>query len=68
MKKSGLAAQLLPHVCIVLSVVMMTFFVIDRLNEPMKFIDNDITKWMLCVLCVCSFTVSVMLCRHQRHE
>lgn len=68
MKRNSLIAQMLPHVCIVLSVVLMTFFVTDRFNEAMAFINNDMTKWMLCVMCVCTFIVSVMLCGYQRRD
>lgn len=43
--------NVLPHINIVLAVTMLTFFVVDRYNRAMSFIDNDITKWMLCVFC-----------------
>ena len=44
--------NVLPHINIVLAVTMLTFFVVDRYNRAMSFIDNDITKWMICVFCV----------------
>ena len=56
MKKGKLILQLLlnilPHINIALAVTMLTFFVVDRYNRAMSFINNDITKWMLCVFCV----------------
>ena len=55
MKKSQKLLQyllnVLPHINIVLAVTLLTFFVVDRYNRAMSFIDNDITKWMLCVFC-----------------
>lgn len=56
MKKGKLILQallnILPHINIVLAFTMLTFFVVDRYNRAMSFINNDITKWMLCVFCV----------------
>ena len=45
---------LLPHVNIALSICFIVFFVVDRLNRAMAFINNDITKGMLLVY---AFTV-----------
>ena len=56
MKKGKLILQallnILPHINIVLAFTMLTFFVVDRYNRAMSFINNDITKWMLCIFCV----------------
>lgn len=42
----------LPHINIALAVTLLTFFVTDRFNRSMAFINNDITKGMLAVFCI----------------
>lgn len=42
----------LPHINIALAVSMFVLFVTDRYNRAMAFINNDIAKWMLAILCV----------------
>ncbi len=44
----------LAHAAIVLSGMLMVLLAIDRVNEAMMFIDNDITKPLLWVLCILS--------------
>ncbi len=34
-------AGLLPHVCLILSLMMITFVITDRYNRAMAFINND---------------------------
>ena len=43
--------SLLPHLLIAMSVVLISFFVLDRFNRAMSFINNNITKWMIAVYC-----------------
>lgn len=50
----------LPHVNITLAMVLLVIFVTDRFNSSMKFINNDITKWMLCVFCVTSLLQAIV--------
>ena len=42
----------LPHINIALAVSLLVLFITDRYNRAMAFINNDIAKWMLAVLCV----------------
>lgn len=56
----------LPHVNITLAVVLMVLFVTDRFNRAMAFINNDITKWMLCVFCVTSFIQAIVYAYYRR--
>ena len=44
----------LAHAAIVLFGMLMVLLAIDRVNEAMMFIDNDITKTLLWVLCILS--------------
>ncbi|MBQ3424633.1 MAG: hypothetical protein IJH38_05505 [Clostridia bacterium] len=60
--------KLLPHMVIVLSGMYYVFFFIDRVNAPMAFINNDITKALLFILCALAITESVMLIRSERRR
>lgn len=60
--------KLLPHTAIILSAMYFVFFFIDRVNSAMAFIDNDITKALLFVLCVISIIESVLLIRDDRRR
>lgn len=70
MKKSKKLLQyllnVLPHINIVLAVTMLTFFVVDRYNRAMSFIDNDITKWMLCAFCVTVLAEAILTVIYRR--
>ena len=41
--------DVLPHLLIALSVVLLSFFILDRFNRAMNFINNDHTKRLLVV-------------------
>ncbi len=61
-------ATALPHVCIVLSGMLTTFFVIDRFNSAMQFMDNEGTKWLVFALSLCSVACAILLIASQRRE
>ena len=42
----------LPHINIALAVSLFVLFVTDQYNRAMAFINNDIAKWLLAILCV----------------
>ncbi len=48
----GKLFEVLSHATIILSVVFLTFFVIDRVNPAMEFIGSDISDWFLGAFCV----------------
>lgn len=58
--------KLLPHAAIIISVMYFVFFVIDRINSAMAFIDNDMTKVLLVVLGVISIINAFFLIRDNR--
>ena len=58
--------RLLPHGAILICNMYIVFFLIDRVNTAMCFIDNDITKALLFVMCVISLGTSLVLMRSQR--
>ena len=43
--------RLLPHAAILIGNMYVVFFLIDRVNPAMNFIDNGLTKGLLLVLC-----------------
>jgi len=49
--KRVLSRQLLPHLAIVLSGMLIVLLAIDRVNSAMVFIDHRITKGLMWVLC-----------------
>lgn len=67
LKKTGNGLlSCLPHVNITLAVVLLVLFVTDRFNRAMAFINNDITKWMLCVFCVTSLAQAIVCAYFRR--
>ena len=58
--------KLLTHATIILSIMFIVFFCIDRVNEKMAFINNEISKILLAVLAVLSILTSIALIRRQR--
>ena len=60
--------KVLPHAAIVISIMYFVFFFIDKVNQPMAFINNDITKGLLFVLCVISILNAISLIRVDRRR
>ena len=59
-------AGFLPHICLTLSLMMITFVITDRYNRAMAFINNDITKILLFVLAILVIAESILLIRINR--
>ena len=49
----------LPHITLILSLMLLTFFVIDLVNESMAFLDNAMTKSLLAVQAAFTVLLSV---------
>ena len=58
----------LPHINIALAVSLLVLFVTDRYNRAMAFVNNDIAKWMLAVLCVSVIVSSIWQVIQQRRQ
>lgn len=58
--------KIFPHAAIILSAMYVVFFHIDRVNSAMGFINNDITKVLLYVLCALSVINSIVIIRDDR--
>lgn len=61
-----LLEKLLPHFLIVLAGMFLTFFIIDKYNNAMEFINNDISKALILVWCVISFICAAAMIVYQR--
>ena len=72
MKKSSgafaLIRALLCHACVILSLMYLVLFGIDRINTAMEFINNDITKIFLAVLAVLAIANAVISLSAQRRQ
>ena len=54
-------SKLFSHICIILSLVMLTFLVIDLFFNPaMGFINNMAAKYIMLVLCVITLVNSII--------
>ena len=58
--------KLLPHAAIIISAMYFVFFFIDRVNPAMAFINNELTKILLCVLCVIAICNAIFVIRYNR--
>ena len=60
--------KILPHVSIVLSNMYIVFFLIDRVNSAMSFINNDLTKWLLVFSSLVSIVNAIFLIHDERRR
>jgi len=59
---------MLPHCAILICNMYIVFFLIDRVNTAMVFIDNDITKGLLAAMCLISIWCSALLMKKKRRR
>lgn len=62
----GMIRKMLPHATLIVAVMFVVFFCIDRVNEAMNFLGVDISKWLLLIFCILSVATSVLLIVSQR--
>lgn len=58
-KLFSVAGRILPHIVLILSVMLLTFFCIDLVNSSMAFLNNAVTKWMVAVFALLSAILAV---------
>ncbi len=51
--------RLIPHITIILAMMTLTFFVIDRFNEFMDFMTSELSKWVFAALAVFALATAV---------
>lgn len=61
-------SALLPHLCIILSGMLLTFFILDQINPAMAFINNEITKWLMLLQAVLTIICCILLIIFQRRK
>lgn len=44
--------RIIPHVCLVISFMMLVLFIIDRFNAAMNYIGNDTFDFLLLLYCL----------------
>lgn len=53
--------KIVPHLSLALSLMVLTFFVIDRINEIMGFMTSELSKWVIGGLALTSCVTSICL-------
>ena len=53
--------KILPHLCLILSLMLLTFFVLDQINPSMAFLDNTAARWILFADAVLTTILSVLI-------
>ena len=61
MKLPTALGRILPHLTIVLSLMTLVFFVLDRFNQVMAFMTSELSKWLFALLAACSLATAMML-------
>ena len=60
--------KIIPHITIALSLMTLTFFVIDKFNEYMAFMTSELSKIVFAALAVCALITSICLIRENFRE
>ena len=58
--------KILPHISIIISMMLLVLFVLDKINDKMVFLNDDLTKAILAIGCVFSIATCVVLVVKQR--
>ena len=58
--------KILPHICIVLSLAMLTFLIADQFNSAMAFINNQGTKIIMMIFSVLVLLLSLIIIADDR--
>ena len=53
--------RIFPHITLILSLMVLTFFVIDRFNEFMAFMTSELSKWVIAALALSALVTSIRL-------
>jgi hypothetical protein len=53
--------RIVPHICIVLSLIMLTLVILDKFNPGMNFVGNIFFKFALVVLCIVTMIAAGIL-------
>lgn len=53
--------RIIPHICLIISVMMLVLFIIDRFNSAMDFIGGDTFDILLLLFCLSTIPTAVWL-------
>ena len=67
-KELRMLFKVLPHAVVVMSGMMIVFFLIDRVNTPMGFMTNEFHKWLSMMLALISLGYAVLTIAWQRRQ
>ena len=57
----------LPHLCIIMCMMLLVFFSIDRVNHHIGFMKNEFHKWLTLFLCLAViFESGILISRNRR--
>lgn len=62
------AIRILPHLTIILSIMFLTFWILDYFNPMMSFLDNSISHVLLFLFCLLSLVTSILLIALERKQ
>jgi hypothetical protein len=54
-------SSILPHISLILSVVFITFLILDQFNPMMNFVNNDTSMKLLVLLCFVTIINSITM-------
>jgi hypothetical protein len=60
--------KVIPHICVILSLIMLTFFVVDKFNPGMNFVGNEAFKVLLAIYGVAVLIGSAYLIAYNRRS
>lgn len=60
--------KLLPHAGIVLALMFITFFIVDKFNGAMNFINNDMSKALLLLFALIAIVNSCFVIHQNRRQ
>lgn len=52
--------RILPHITIILSLMFITFWILDSYNPLMNFINSDLSKILLLIFCISALVTSII--------
>lgn len=60
--------RIIPHLCVVISIMVLVLLGLDQVNKAMNFIGNDVFKILLLCYCLTAIPTSILLVRYQRRR
>jgi len=60
--------RIIPHVCLIISIMMLVLFGIDRVNEAMNFIGNNVFDVLLLLFCLSAIPTAIYLIADNRRS